>query len=192
MTISPPSLRGGRKIHGLNDTGTKKMWVKKFKSPTVIRTKRVSRIVTRTICLCCRQLEAAGGNIPLCESSEHSNELWAKWKKCSSKPQITWRCCMWKCIFPHRLGFLTIERLNREIIAYSRNDELCEGARTSAVEGLAWVCSRKRQVGWYFASQWLAIKNYLKKRLPYWTRGHGASSWFRGRLPWNRGPPLAS
>jgi hypothetical protein len=36
VTISPPSPRGGPKICG-NDTGTKKMWVKKFKSPTVTR-----------------------------------------------------------------------------------------------------------------------------------------------------------
>jgi hypothetical protein len=50
VTISPPSLRGGRKIRGLNDTGTKKMWVEKFKSPTVTRTKRVGRTVTRTKC----------------------------------------------------------------------------------------------------------------------------------------------
>jgi hypothetical protein len=33
VTISPPATRGGQKIHGLNDTGTKKMWVKKIKSP---------------------------------------------------------------------------------------------------------------------------------------------------------------
>jgi hypothetical protein len=48
VTISPPATRGGQKIHGLNDTGTKKMWVEKFKSPIVTRTKRVGRIVTRT------------------------------------------------------------------------------------------------------------------------------------------------
>jgi hypothetical protein len=48
MTISPPAPRGGRKIRGLNDTGTKKMWVEKFKSPIVTRTNRVGRIVTRT------------------------------------------------------------------------------------------------------------------------------------------------
>jgi hypothetical protein len=48
VTISPPDPRGGRKIHGLNITGTKKMWVEKFKSPIVTRTNRVGRIVTRT------------------------------------------------------------------------------------------------------------------------------------------------
>ncbi len=48
VTISPPAPRGGRKICGLNDTGTKKMWVEKFKSPIVTRTNRVGRIVTRT------------------------------------------------------------------------------------------------------------------------------------------------
>jgi hypothetical protein len=48
VTISPPDPRGGRKIHGLNDTGTKKMWVEKFKSQIVTRTNRVGRIVTRT------------------------------------------------------------------------------------------------------------------------------------------------
>ncbi len=48
VTISPPTPRGGRKIRGLNDTGTKKMWVEKFKSPIVTRTNRVGRIVTRT------------------------------------------------------------------------------------------------------------------------------------------------
>ncbi len=48
VTISQPATRGGRKIHGLNDTGTKKMWVEKFKSPIVTRTKCVGRIVTRT------------------------------------------------------------------------------------------------------------------------------------------------
>jgi hypothetical protein len=29
VTISPPAPRGGRKIRGLNNTGTKKMWVEK-------------------------------------------------------------------------------------------------------------------------------------------------------------------
>jgi hypothetical protein len=48
VTISPPATRGGRKIHGLNDTGTKKMWVEKFKSTIVTSTKRVDRIITRT------------------------------------------------------------------------------------------------------------------------------------------------
>jgi hypothetical protein len=48
VTIGPPDPRGGRKIHGLNDTGTKNMWVKKFKSQIVTRTNRVGRIVTRT------------------------------------------------------------------------------------------------------------------------------------------------
>jgi hypothetical protein len=48
VTMSPPSPRGGRKICGLNDTGTKKMWVEKFKSPHVTRTNRVGWIVTRT------------------------------------------------------------------------------------------------------------------------------------------------
>jgi hypothetical protein len=48
VTISPPAPRGEQKIRGLNDTGTKKMWVEKFKSPIVTRTNRVGRIVTRT------------------------------------------------------------------------------------------------------------------------------------------------
>ncbi len=48
VRISPPAPRGGQKICGLNDTGTKKMWVKKFKSPIVTRTNRVGRIFTRT------------------------------------------------------------------------------------------------------------------------------------------------
>jgi hypothetical protein len=48
VTISPPAPRGGRKIHGLNNTGTKKMWVEKFNSPIVTRTNRVGQIVTRT------------------------------------------------------------------------------------------------------------------------------------------------
>ncbi len=38
-TISPPSPRRGQRICALNDTGTKKMWVEKFKNPTVTRTK---------------------------------------------------------------------------------------------------------------------------------------------------------
>jgi hypothetical protein len=48
VTISPPAPRGGRKIRGLNDTGTKMMWFEKFKSPIVTRTNRVGRIVTTT------------------------------------------------------------------------------------------------------------------------------------------------
>jgi hypothetical protein len=48
VTISPPAPRGERKICGQNDTGTKKMWVEKFKSPTVPRTNHVGQIVTRT------------------------------------------------------------------------------------------------------------------------------------------------
>ncbi len=48
VTISPPAPRGGQKICGLNYTGTKKMWVEKFKSPIVTSTNRVGRIVTRT------------------------------------------------------------------------------------------------------------------------------------------------
>ncbi len=47
VTISPPVPRGGQKIHGLNDTGTKKMWVEKFKSPIVTRTNRVGWIGPR-------------------------------------------------------------------------------------------------------------------------------------------------
>jgi hypothetical protein len=48
VTIGPPPPEGGQKICGLNITETKKMWVEKFKSPTVTRTKRVGRTVTRT------------------------------------------------------------------------------------------------------------------------------------------------
>jgi hypothetical protein len=48
VTISPPAPRGGQIICGLNDTGTKKMWVEKLKSPIVTGTNRVGRIVTRT------------------------------------------------------------------------------------------------------------------------------------------------
>jgi hypothetical protein len=50
VIISPSVPRGGRKIHGLNDTGTEKMWVKTFKSPIVTRTNSVGKIVTRTKC----------------------------------------------------------------------------------------------------------------------------------------------
>jgi hypothetical protein len=49
VTISPSPPEGGQKICGLNITETKKkMWVEKFKSPTVTRTKRMGRTVTRT------------------------------------------------------------------------------------------------------------------------------------------------
>ncbi len=48
VTISPLGPRVGQKICGLNDTGTKKMWVEKFKSPIVTRTNSLGRIVTRT------------------------------------------------------------------------------------------------------------------------------------------------
>jgi hypothetical protein len=48
VTISPPGPRGGQNICELNDTGTKKMWVEKFKSPIVTRTNHLGRIVTRT------------------------------------------------------------------------------------------------------------------------------------------------
>jgi hypothetical protein len=50
VTISTPSPRGGWKIRELNDTGTKKMWVEKFKSPIVTRTNHVGQSVTRTKC----------------------------------------------------------------------------------------------------------------------------------------------
>ncbi len=36
------------KIKGLNVTENRKMWVQKLKSPTVTRTKRMGRIITRT------------------------------------------------------------------------------------------------------------------------------------------------
>ncbi len=83
VTISPPAPRGGRKICGLNDTGTKEMWVEKFKGPIVTRTNRVGRIVTRTKRGWTKR-QGTLNNLGLASLASYTQGQWIGWTMCSA------------------------------------------------------------------------------------------------------------